>query len=83
MKTKIMLENDYFKSPDLPLCAALCWYGYKIEAIDKQNPAKAFFLLKRDSKMDERIQEFWLHGLKVDALGYFNCLKELKSRIYN
>jgi hypothetical protein len=81
--TKILKENDYFETSDLALCATLCCYGYCIEAIDKQNPRKAIFLIKRDKQLDDLIQKYWTHQLKVEPMSFFNFLKEIKARIYS
>ena len=76
-------EKDYFKTSDIALCAALCCYGYQVEAVDKQNVSKAFFLICRDEQLDGLIQKYFIHQLKVEPLGFFNFLKEIKTRIYN
>jgi hypothetical protein len=81
--SKVLQEKDYFKSSDICLCAALCCYGYQIEAIDKQNPSKAVFLIKRDEQLDDLIQLYFTHQLKVEPLSFFSFLKEIKTRIYN
>lgn len=80
---KTLKETDFFKSSDLCLCSALCCYGYNIEAIDKQNPNKAIFLIKRDEELDNLIQQYFTHQLKTEPLAFFNFLKEIKTRIYN
>ncbi len=81
--TKILQEKDYFKSSDIALCSALCCYGYQIEAVDKQNPAKVVFLIKRNNQLDDLIRQYFIHELTVEPLSFFNSLKEIKTRIYN
>ena len=76
-------EKNYFKSSDIALCSALCCYGYQIESVKKDNPAKAVFLIKRDEKLENLINLYFTHQLKVEPLSYFNFLKEIKVRIYN
>lgn len=76
-------ENAYFKSSDLALCATLCTHGYNIENIDRQNPKKIVFIIKKDKRLDNLIQKYWTHQLKVEPLSFFNFLKEIKTRIYN
>lgn len=83
MKGKSSQEKNYLKSPDIALCSALCCYGYQIEAIDKQNPSRAVFSIKRDEQLDNLIQLYFTHQLKVEPLSFFNFLKEIKTRIYN
>jgi len=83
MIEKILNEKDLYKTSDICLCAALCCYGYQIEAIDRQNPSKAIFLIKRDEQLDDLIQLYFTHQLKVEPLSFFSFLKEIKTRIYN
>lgn len=77
-----ILQN-YFKSTDICLCAALCCCGYQVEAIDKQNLSKAVFSIEKDERLDNLIQLYFKHQLKVEPLSFFNFLKEIKTRIYN
>lgn len=79
----LLSKNDYFKSSDISLCSSLCCYGYQIEAIDKQNPSKAVFLIKRDERLDGLVQLYFTHQLSVEPSAYFNFLKEIKTRLYN
>jgi len=81
--SKILQEKDFYRSSDISLCAALCCYSYQIEAIDRQNSSKAIFLIKRDERLDDLIQLYFTHQLKVEPLSFFNFLKEIKTRIYN
>jgi len=80
---KILQEKDFFKTSDIALCSALCCYNYQVEAIDRQNPSKVIFLVKRDEQLDGLIQLYFTHQLKVEPLSFFNFLKEIKTRIYN
>ena len=80
---KILNQDDYFESNDLPLCATLRYFGYQIEKIDKSNPAKTIFQFNRDEQLDNLIQQYWEHHLQVEPVAFFNCLKECKSRIYS
>jgi len=80
---KILKETDFFKSSDICLCSALCCFNYQIEAIDKQNANKAIFLIKRDEQLDNLIQQYFTHQLRVDPASFFSFLKEIKTRIYN
>lgn len=81
--SKILQEKDYFKSSDISLCSTLCCFGYQIEGLDKSNGSKAVFLIKRDGNLDNLIQLYFIHQLKVEPLSFFNFLKEIKTRLYN
>jgi hypothetical protein len=81
--SELLLEQDFFKSSDISLCATLCCYGYQIEAVDKSNSHKAFFLIKKDENLDNLIRLYFTHQLSVEPLSFFQFLKEIKTRIYN
>jgi len=81
--TKILQEKDYFKTSDICLASALCCSGYQIEAIDRNEPPKAVFLIERDEQLDSLIQLYFTHQLKVEPLSFFGFLKEIKTRIYH
>ena len=76
-------EKEYLKSSDICLSAALSSYGYQIEAVDKQNPSKAVFFIKRNEELDGLIQMYFTHELRVEPMSFFNALKEIKTRLYN
>lgn len=79
---KYIKETNFFESTDISLAATLFYFGSKIEAINKNNPARAIFIFERNKKLDGLIQGFWAHSLQVDPLNYFNSLKEIKTRLY-
>lgn len=83
MSKALLKETDFYRSSDLSLISALSCCGYQIDAIDKLNPSKAVFLIKRDKRLDSLIQQYFTHQLQVEPLMFFNYLKEIKSRIYN
>ncbi|MGB2580622.1 MAG: DUF5659 domain-containing protein [Minisyncoccia bacterium] len=77
-----MGENNYFETTDISLASAIVTFGGKIDAIDKADPYRSVFVFKRSKELDALIQGFWAHSLSVDPLAYFNCLKEVKNRLY-
>ncbi|MDD2646473.1 MAG: DUF5659 domain-containing protein [Patescibacteria group bacterium] len=83
MKREISKQNDFFESSDLTICTTLCYFGYQIETISRQISSKVIFSIKKDEKLDELIQKYWAHQLLVEPMAFFNCLKEIKSRIYS
>ncbi|MDD4178862.1 MAG: DUF5659 domain-containing protein [Candidatus Margulisbacteria bacterium] len=76
-------DKDHFKTSDISLCSALCCYGYRIEAINRDNPSKAIFCIKKDDRLDGLIKLYFAHRTKVDPISFFNYLKEIKTQIYN
>jgi len=82
MKT-LLPDKDYFNTSDIALCSTLCCYGYQIETIDRSNPSKAIFCIEKDDRLDGLIKFYFAHRAKVEPIGFFNYLKEIKTRIYN
>ena len=81
MNTEILAENNFFKTSDLALAAAISLW-HPIDAIDKQNPHKAQFLFKRNEELDELIESFWRGQLKVEPQSFFNQMRTIKTRLY-
>jgi hypothetical protein len=77
-----MNENDFFKTSDLPLAGCLYFFGYIIESIDKNDPARVEFSFQRDNELDELVQRYWSKQVQVEPIGFFYSIKELKTRIY-
>jgi hypothetical protein len=75
--------NDYFKTPDLNLCSTLQYLGFRVEVIDRDNPSRVIFYIKRENDLDDVIQAFWAKQLQVEPVAYFDTLKQIKSRIYH
>lgn len=79
---EILKETDFLKSSDLSLIATVQLYDYQIEAMDRSNPEKIIFIIKRDDELDKLIEAFWKRQLKVEPVAFFESLKLTKSRIY-
>lgn len=80
---KYLKESDSYRTSDLNLAATLQCSGYRIEAVDKNNPSKVIFLIKRDGQLDALVQMYFTHQLQVEPIAFANALKEIKTRIYN
>lgn len=83
MKTETLSSKELFSHQDICLIATLCCHGYVVDSIDNQNTSKVIFIIKRDEKLDEVVQQYWTNQLLVEPKAFFNYLKELKTRIYN
>jgi hypothetical protein len=78
-----MNKINNFQTSDLILCTTICYFGYCVESIIKTNPKKVVFVIKRDKKLDNLVRKYWNHKLLVEPMIFFNCLKEIKTRIYS
>lgn len=74
--------NDYFSTSDLGLACAISLF-YPIFVIDRSNPSgKVSFLFKRETGIEQTIEAYWKNELDVKALGFFQQIKVVKSRLY-
>ncbi len=82
MTQKMIPEEQLYRTNDLALATLISLY-YPIEAIDHENPRKAFFLFLRNTKLDQLVEGYWRGEIKVEPQSYFNELRQIKSRIYS
>ncbi|KKP37655.1 MAG: hypothetical protein UR28_C0028G0023 [Candidatus Peregrinibacteria bacterium GW2011_GWF2_33_10] len=76
-------DSYFFSSSDINLIASFCCYGYKIHYVNKQDPSKAIFYIKRDKNLDELIRAYFCKEIRVEPMDFANAIKALKTRIYN
>ena len=80
--TQEKLSSDkYFSSSDLALVTAISLH-FPIDAIDRRNPYKAYFLFKRDEDLDRLINSYYRGERQEDPIKYFQQLKIIKARLY-
>jgi hypothetical protein len=75
--------ENYFYSTDLGLVASLMSIGLQLVSIDKENPSKTMFIVKKEFGIEDRIHEYFYGQLMVPARVLFENTKSLKSMIYN
>jgi hypothetical protein len=76
-----MSINDFYETSDLCLSATLLWLGFRLDAVDKGSP-KAKFIFQRSEDLNKAIETFWSGEIRVEPKSFFNCIKEIKSRLY-
>ena len=76
-------DSGLYYSHDLGLVAFLLSKNFELAEMDKSNPSKVLFILKRDKGLDAEVKNYWAGKTKVDAQVYFNNLKRLKSQIFS
>lgn len=75
--------NKFYYSFDLGISAALISAGFKLVALDKQNPRKVQFVFARDEGIDGVIDDYWADRLEIKARTYFENVKMIKNRLYS
>lgn len=67
------------KTSDLGLASALDAAGFKCLGLDRTNPERVDFEFEEAAVEASKL--YWRGELMVNSLGYFNSMKNLKSRI--
>jgi len=75
-------DQKYFSTSELSLCAALICLNFSLDSLDKTNPKRAVFILKRNKGLDEAVSNFWRRKLLIEPIAFFEAQRYLKSRIY-
>ena len=81
MTTQILEEKDFYRTADLSLAAVICLF-HPLEAIERKNSRKAYFLFKRSGELDTLIEVYWRGESRVEPQAYFNALRVIKTRLY-
>jgi hypothetical protein len=74
--------NLYYTN-DISLSASLLCLGFELEMIDKKDRSKSVFVFKKTDELNQAIKNYWSNKLSLNPKDFFNCLKELKTRIYS
>jgi hypothetical protein len=75
-------QDNCLETNDIALVTTVCYFGGQIEEIDKTNPKRAKFIIKRSNFLDNVVRDYWSHSLQVEPSAFLNNLKEIKSRLY-
>jgi hypothetical protein len=78
-----MNTDEFYRTTDICLATVCCYFGCKIELVEKANPARAYFVFIKNEKIEKVIKNYFNHELQVDPAGFFSLLKEVKTRLYN
>jgi len=77
------MENNYYKTADLALVAALLLFiPDSLEVVDRGNPHKVLFCFGKSPDLDSLVKRYWSRELQVEPQAFFNELKQVKVRIY-
>ncbi len=81
MNIELLPSKDFYQTADLAMVAAVSLF-LPIEAIDKTDRRRAYFVFRKSQELDQLLETFWNHTLKVEPRAYFDQLKALKTRLY-
>lgn len=81
MNMQLLQSNDFYRTADLALAAAIS-ISVPLEAIDKTDYRRAYFVFPHTEELEELVAAFWRKELKVEPQAYFDQLRAIKTRLY-
>ncbi len=73
--------NEY-KTKDLCEAAVLKYFSHKLECVDRTQRRVEFYFIEKEETV-ELLKSYYQRTLQVEPYAFFQCLKELKDRLYN
>lgn len=73
--------NEYTTS-DLNEAVLLRYFNHKLECVDKTQKRAVFFFARED-KTDALIKSYRERILQVEPYAFFQCMRDVKDRLYN
>ena len=80
---KLLKLNDLYKSTDFSICSVLVYFDHLLDSIDKTDPSRCIFFIRREKDTDEIIANFHNGLVLVEPKKFSAIQKEIKGRIYN
>lgn len=77
-----MLLNVNYKTSDLSEAATLKYLNHRLVSIDKTQ-RRAQFCFAKKALTDDILNRYHERELLVEPYAFFQCLKEIKDRLYN
>lgn len=80
---KKLKETSFYQTTDFLICNALVYFDHELEEVDKSNPSRCIFNIRKKRDTEELIKKFYRGLLLVEPKKFQAIQKELKSRLYN
>lgn len=74
--------QEYYRTADLALTAALCVAGFVVVDVDSVSPQRSVFIFQNSLELEKTVDQYWRGESRVDPQAYFQHLKIIKARIY-
>ena len=81
--SKNLNENNLYKSTDFSICSVLVYFNHLLDSVDKSDPSRCIFFIRREKDTDEIIANFHNGLILVEPKKFSAIQKEIKGRIYN
>lgn len=83
MRQETLKTNDFFRCPEFTLICALVYFGFPIEAFEKDQkaPERVIAAFKRTDDLDQFLANFWNRQIKVEPISFWETVRQVKARI--
>lgn len=75
-------EDSFYKTSDISLVTTIFCFGGQIEKVDKTNPKRAIFYIKKDIGLKNVVQGFQSRSLQVEPWALLHSYKEVKKQLF-
>jgi len=75
--------SQVFTTYDLHAAAALIASGFELLTLDKGDPRKALFVIKREEGIEKVVDDYFADRLEGKLRGFADTLKALKNRLWS
>lgn len=77
-----MRNENYYKTSDLSLAAALVTLGHQIINLERGDSRRVIFVFEGSEALTKAEQSFWSGMMQVSPKSYFEAIRTVKSRLY-
>jgi len=77
-----MNQTNTYSTEDFYLCVAIISSGINLEYLKKSDYKKFIFIFPNSEKLQSILKKYWSNKLELEINYTFQCLKNLKSRMY-
>jgi|WetSurMetagenome_2_1015567.scaffolds.fasta_scaffold67445_3 hypothetical protein len=75
------ISNEFYTTADFNLAVTLS-LSFPIDSIDRHDPHRVIFYFKRSDELDQHLESYWRHELRVEPQWFSGQQKAVKTRIY-
>lgn len=78
-----MNKSELYRTPDIPLAAALLTMGVKLKSLDASNPRQVVFQFEKTPYIDTTIQDYTNRDLLLEPIRFYENARHLVHKAKN
>ncbi len=75
-------DENVYQTSDFAEAITLKYFSHQIKFVDRSEKRAVFHFFRKDNTQ-EVLSAFRERGLKVEPFAFYQCEREVKSRLYN